>query len=101
MECVRRNKPIPFDSVVCSPLEAAFLKPHISLRNISLIVPGIRDEWMVNEDGTAGQQQRYTGVYEALENGATFVVMGAQITQGNLKKGITAEESTRMTLEEI
>ncbi|MDD3284937.1 MAG: orotidine 5'-phosphate decarboxylase [Patescibacteria group bacterium] len=103
--CKQKDKYIslPFDGVVCSPFEVNFVKKSLndaSILSPKFIVPGIRDEWMVS-NGDAGQQQRYTGVYDALLNGADFVVMGAQLTKGNPEKGITAEKSIRMTIEKV
>jgi len=84
-----------FDLIVCSPLELSFLRRNLE-NGLGFITPGIRDEWMV-----AGQQNRFTGVRAALESGATFVVMGSQLTKGNPETGISAEESIRRTIEEI
>lgn len=79
---------------VCSPFEVKKLKSEFP--HLTSIVPGIRDEWM-----EAGQQKRPTGVLWALQQGADLVVMGAQITKGNPEKGISAEESVKMTIAEI
>lgn len=98
-----KHNPLPFDAVVCSALEVNAVRGALNNTesvNLEFIVPGIRDEWMVN-DGDAGQQQRYTGVYEALKSGADILVMGAQITKGNPKKGITPEQSIQRTFGEI
>jgi len=86
----------PFDLVVCSSKELDFLTTN--LRGYGFIVPGIRDEWMKKADE---HQKRVTGVAEALSHGATFVVMGAQMTKGNPEKGISAATSRRLTIEQI
>lgn len=86
----------PFDLVVCSPLEVSILKKEFP--GYQFIVPGIRDEWMKKKDE---HQKRTTGVKEAIESGADFVVMGAQLTKGNPELGITPEESCRLTMEEF
>jgi orotidine-5'-phosphate decarboxylase/adenine/guanine phosphoribosyltransferase-like PRPP-binding protein len=85
----------PFDLVVCSPREVAFLRKNLP-DHYGFIVPGIRDEWMLSD-----HQKRTTGVREALDLGATFVVMGAQLMKGNPAKGISAAESQRMTVTEV
>jgi orotate phosphoribosyltransferase len=85
----------PFDLVVCSAKELPFLRKNIP-ENIGFIVPGIRDAWM-----NADHQKRTVGVGEALGLGATFVVMGAQITKGAPENNISAEESLKRTMKEI
>lgn len=89
--------PEPFDLVVCSPKELPFLKRNLSER-YEFVVPGIRDEWMKKP---TEHQKRTTGVKEALNNGATFVVMGTQITKGNPAMNISAKESRLLTLQEL
>jgi len=99
--CAYENWPYallqPFDLIVCSPLELPFL-----IRNLpeiyGYVVPGIRDAWMKK---ASEHQKRITGVAEALEAGATFVVMGAQLTKGNPEVGISAKESCLLTQQEI
>jgi len=86
----------PFDAIVCSPRELEFLKTNFI--TYQFIVPGIRDEWMKKENE---HQKRVTGVAEALVKGASYVVMGAQITKGNPEMGITPEESRKRTVEQI
>jgi len=88
--------PEPFDMIVCSPREVAYLKQKLS--NYEFIVPGIRDKWMLKADEI---QKRITGVSEALDNGATFVVMFTQIVKGNPEQGVSPEQSQALTLEEI
>jgi len=85
----------PFDMIVCSPLEVEILA-NLFPYKFRLIVPGIRDPWMLK-----GQQKRTTGVREALNLGANFVVMGSQMTKGNPSADISAEKSRKMTMEEI
>lgn len=88
-----------FDMVVCSPNELPFISRNempIFGRRFQKICPGIRDSWMAK-----GQQERISGVCQALIDGADYVVMGSQMKKGNPKKGISAEESRRLTKEEI
>lgn len=87
----------PFDMVVCSPKELKFLRPNLP-RSYEFIVPGIRDAWMLKKDE---HQKRTTGVREALEDGATYVVMGAQLTKGNPEREISPEESRTLTQGEV
>ena len=83
----------PFDMIVCSPHEVEFLKKNLPA-SYKFIVPGIRDEWMKKE---GEHQKRTTGVAEALDLGADFVVMGAQLTKGNMALGINVQESREKT----
>lgn len=92
-----KNLVEPFDLVVCSPLELPFLRRNIP-EKIGFVVPGIRDAWMLKLDD---HQKRTTGVVEALDSGATFVVMGAQLTKGNPEMGVSAIESCHRTAQEI
>ena len=85
----------PFDLVVCSAKELPFLRKNLP-ESIGFVVPGIRDSWM-----NADHQKRTVGVGEALDLGATFVVMGAQITKGAPENNISAEESFKRTIKEI
>jgi adenine/guanine phosphoribosyltransferase-like PRPP-binding protein len=87
----------PFDMVVCSSHEASFLKSQLP-KSYKFIVPGIRDEWMKKPDE---HQKRVTGVAEAIRNGADFVVMGAQMMNGNPAFHISPEQSRSMTAFEI
>lgn len=79
------------DMVVCSPLELKKLIEWFPVQ-YQYIVPGIRDHWM-----TKGQQARVLGVKEALDMGATYVVMGSQLTKGNPERDISPEESQEKT----
>jgi len=84
-----------FDLIVCSANEVAFLRQVLGFI-YGYICPGIRDSWM-----TEGQQARTAGVKWALNQGATYLVMGAQMAKGNPEKGVTAEQSRQMTIEEV
>lgn len=88
-----------FDMVVCSPKELAYLQRNetaIFGKRFEKITPGIRDKWMAK-----GQQERISGVAQALIDGADFIVMGSQMRKGNPEKGISAQESQAMTKSEI
>jgi orotidine-5'-phosphate decarboxylase len=84
-----------FDMIVCSPQEVKEIS-SVYAKNLKCIVPGIRDDWMLK-----GQQARASGLKNALEMGADFCVLGAQMTVGNPKEGVSAEESRRRTAEII
>lgn len=94
------GKPIyAFDLIACSPWELKNLweGERASFgRRFKKIVKGVRDEWMSND-----QKETTYGVAEAMINGADYVVMSTQIQKGNPERGITAEESLRLTKVEI
>jgi len=85
----------PFKFIVTSARELKLLRANLP-KTLGYIVPGIRDEWMAPD-----HQQRIIGVREALNLGATYVVMGAQIMKGNPKRGVGYIESQERTLREI
>jgi orotidine-5'-phosphate decarboxylase len=85
----------PIEIVVCSPRELAYLKEQFGDR-YKFITPGIRSPHMAKD-----HQERVTSAYDALKAGAWRLVMGAQVTKGNPAKNVSAEESQRITLEEI
>lgn len=88
-----------FDMVVSSPRELSYLQrnePHIFGRRFEKITPGIRDSWMAK-----GQQERISGVAQAIMDGADLVVMGSQMKKGNPEKGISAQKSQELTKVEI
>lgn len=86
----------PFDAVVCSPAEVAFLKNGFP--EYQYIVPGIRNDWMASGQQDSG---RLTGVNKALRLGADLLVVGSQLTRGNPQNEISAEKSCQMTVELI
>lgn len=66
-----------------------------SFPGLLAITPGVRDVWMVDPD----HQKRTTGVRKALELGARYVVMGAQLLKG--ATGVSVEVSREKTADEI
>lgn len=86
--------PRPFELIVCSPQEVEEL--YRSTPGYGFICPGIRDEWMLKD-----HQERTTGIKEALERGATYVVLGSQMIKGNPQKGVSPRESREKTTQEI
>ena len=69
------------DGIVCSGHEVKFLKKIC--KNMEIITPGIR----LPGDGK-GDQERVMTPKEAFKNGATSIVVGRSITEGNIKKNV-------------
>ena len=74
-------KAASLDGVVCSGHEAKIIR-KIS-KKIEIITPGIRLLGDKNKD-----QKRVMTPKKAFDNGATSIVIGRSITQGNIKKNI-------------
>ncbi len=68
------------DAIVCSPLEIKTVK---KVFNKEIITPGVR---FANDN--KNDQKRVMSPKNAFLNGATSIVMGRSITNGNLKKNI-------------
>ena len=68
------------DAIVCSPLEIKTVK---KVFNKEIITPGVR---FANDN--TDDQKRIMSPKNAFLNGATSIVMGRSITNGNLKKNI-------------
>lgn len=85
----------PVEIVVCSPWELDFLKAEFG-DLYEFLTPGIRSPHMASD-----HQKRIMSAYGALKAGAQWLVMGAQVAKGNPEKGISAEESQQITLNEI
>ncbi len=85
----------PIGAYVCSPLEVAKLKTVFGTR-YQAIVPGVRSTFMAKD-----HQERVTGPYQAILDGADYLVMGAQLSKGNPQAGISPAESQRRTYWEI
>ena len=64
------------DGIVCSALDLNALKNKVSERFIK-VVPGVRPGFFSQED----DQKRIATPKEALENGATYIVIGRPITK--------------------
>jgi len=69
------------DGIVCSGYEAKFIKKICN--KMEIITPGIR---LKGDD--PGDQKRVMTPKEAFKNGATAIVLGRTITNGNIKNNI-------------
>ena len=65
------------DGVVCSALEAAQLRQHFGAE-FCLVTPGIRPV-----DNQLNDQKRIATPQQAIQNGASYLVIGRPITQSN------------------
>ncbi|MDA7763276.1 orotidine-5'-phosphate decarboxylase [Pelagibacteraceae bacterium] len=74
-------KKAKLDGVVCSGHEAKSIKTIC--KKMQIITPGIR-----LEGDSKGDQQRVMTPSQAFQNGATGIVIGRSITNGNIKKNI-------------
>ena len=75
------SKLAKLDGVVCSGREVKFLKKIC--KNMEIITPGIRLPGDIK-----GDQERVVTPKMAFKNGATSIVMGRSITEGNIKNNI-------------
>jgi len=73
------------DGVVCSPYEIAALRKHCGA-DFTLVVPGIRPEGSSKDD-----QKRTMTPAEAMQKGATHLVIGRPITEAKDPKATAAE----------
>ena len=74
-------KKAKLDGIVCSGHEAKSIKTIC--KKMQIITPGIR-----LEGDSKGDQQRVMRPSRAFQNGATGIVIGRSITNGNIKKNI-------------
>ena len=77
MRLARLTKDAGLDGVVCSPAETAAVRDTCG-ENFVRIVPGIRPSWAARDD-----QKRITTPRQALDAGATYLVIGRPITQSD------------------
>ena len=87
---VRKAVEAGVDGLVCSPLEVARVR-EIAGAAAVLVTPGVR-----SAGAATGDQKRVATPKEALRNGATYLVIGRQITRAADPRG----EALRI-LEEI
>ncbi|MDE2312417.1 MAG: orotidine-5'-phosphate decarboxylase [Patescibacteria group bacterium] len=64
------------NGVVCSPKEASMLHSRPEFRDLELVVPGIRSAGVDIHD-----QKRFDTPANAIKNGASYLVIGRQLTQ--------------------
>jgi len=76
--------------LVCSPLEVGYLRRMLGDEKI-LVTPGVR-----SPGAGAGDQKRVATPAQAIQNGATYLVMGRQIT-----RAASPGDEARRVLEEI
>ncbi len=62
--------------IICSPQELKMLKSRSELGCLNFVTPGIRPLWSVK-----GDQSRVTTPYQAVKDGADYIVIGRPITQ--------------------
>lgn len=84
------------DAIVCSPQELDFLRRFGYLNSLERITPGIVPAWTLKP----GDQKRTATPYDAIINGATFLVIGRAITQPPKEVG-TPTDAVQRILEEI
>jgi len=87
------------DGVVCSPLEAARVRP-ILVPNMVLVTPGVR-----SRTAGAGDQKRIATPAEAIAAGSDYLVVGRQVTRAKSPKAevekITAEVAQALACESV
>lgn len=86
---VRKAMEAGMDGLVCSPLDAAMVRAQAGPRAI-LVTPGVR-----SGGAARGDQKRVATPFEAVRDGADYVVMGRQITRASEP----AEEAARVAQE--
>ncbi len=84
------------DAIVCSPQELEFLKRFKYLDSLLKITPGVVPAWTLKP----GDQKRTATPYDAIKNGATFLVIGRAILKSPKEIGSSADAAQKI-LEEI
>ncbi len=72
---VRKAVEAGIDGIVCSPLEVAAVRAIAGAQKI-LVTPGVR-----SAGSSSGDQKRVATPAEAIRNGATYLVIGRQVTR--------------------
>lgn len=72
---VRKAKEAGIDGIVCSPLEAAAVRAVLGPEAL-IVTPGVR-----SAGAATGDQKRVATPAEAIASGATYLVIGRQITR--------------------
>lgn len=81
--------------VICSPQELKLLKDEGLLEHLVAVTPGVRPSW-----AASGDQKRVMTPAEAIQYGATYLVIGRPITQPPADIGGPVEAAGRI-IEEI
>lgn len=68
------TKDCGLDGVVASPEEVRMIRHHCG-SDFVVVTPGVRPSW-----SAAGDQKRFTTPHEAIQRGATYIVVGRPIT---------------------
>jgi orotidine-5'-phosphate decarboxylase len=72
---VRKALESGMDGIVCSPLEVARVR-QVAGPDLKLITPGVR-----SASASKGDQKRVATPFEAIQNGADYLVIGRQVTR--------------------
>lgn len=87
---VRKAVESGMDGVVCSPLEVARMRA-VAGSKLKFITPGVR-----SAGAATGDQKRVATPYEAIRDGADYLVMGRQVT-----RAADPQRAVEQILEEI
>ena len=78
LSLARLAKEAGVSGIVCSPKEVKMLRKEPEFKDLKLVVPGIRSAGVDTDD-----QNRISTPFEALKNGADYLVIGRQITKAD------------------
>ena len=82
--------------IVCSPNESGIIKEKLG-KDFITVCPGVRPKFTLDQNGKSGDDQnRIMTPYNAIKNGADFLVIGRPIT-----KAENPLEAAKAILEEI
>lgn len=95
LQFARNAKLAGVDGLVCSPLEVSLIRSRRELKDILLVVPGIRPAWAVK-----GDQDRIATPGGAIGLGADYLVIGRPITSPPTEIGSPINAAERI-VEEI
>ncbi len=82
---VRNAVQTGMDGVVCSPLEVARVR-ELAGKDSILVTPGVR-----SASASAGDQKRVATPKQAMDNGASYLVIGRQVTRAADPKTVYGE----------
>ncbi len=81
------------DGVVCSPKEVGDLNRRLHLKGLKFVIPGVR-----SPGKSAGDQKRVGTPIQAIADGASYLVIGRQITQAESPMSALAELETEISI---